>query len=151
MNATPAPAAPPSPGPSPAGRGPVTSRERSLAPDLARGTVLLFIALANVSTYLYGRTLEPGSRPVGGTALDNALDVLVNTVVDRRSYPMFALLFGYGMVQLLRRQAASGAPWPEARPGPECGATVPHRVRGGARPPAFQADILGSTAPSAWS
>jgi uncharacterized membrane protein YeiB len=31
--------------------------------------------------------------------------VLVSTVVDRRSYPMFALLFGYGMVQLLRRQA----------------------------------------------
>jgi uncharacterized membrane protein YeiB len=77
--------------------------------------VLLFIALANVSIYVYGRTLEPGHRPVGGTSLDNALDVLVSTVVDRRSYPMFALLFGYGMVQLIRRQAASGAPWPDAR------------------------------------
>ena len=90
-------------------RGPVTSSERSLAPDLARGSVLLFIALANVSTYFYGRVLEPGHRPFGGSRLDDILDVLVATVVDRRSYPMFALLFGYGMVQLSRRQAAAGA------------------------------------------
>lgn len=90
-------------------RGPVTRSERSLAPDLARGTVLLFIALANVSTYFHDRVLEPGHRPVGGSRLDDVLDVVVATVVDRRSYPMFALLFGYGMVQIARRQRAAGA------------------------------------------
>lgn len=96
-------------------RGPVRSAERSLVPDLARGTVLLFIALANVSTYLYGRELVPAHRPVGGSSLDDALDVVVATVVDRRSYPMFALLFGYGMVQLWRRQVAGGTDWPVVR------------------------------------
>lgn len=96
-------------------RGPVRSGERSLAPDLARGTVLLFIALANVSPYLYGGQLEPGGRPVGGSALDGALDVVVTAVVDRRSFPMFALLFGYGTVQLSRRQLAGGADRPEVR------------------------------------
>lgn len=99
----------------PAPRGAVRETERSLAPDLARGAVLLFIALANVSTYLYGRDLEPGSRPVGGTLLDNGLDFLVTVLVDRRSYPMFALLFGYGMVQLTRRQLANGTAWPTVR------------------------------------
>jgi uncharacterized membrane protein YeiB len=50
---------------------------------------------------------------VGGSWLDNALDVLVATVVDGRSYPLFAMLFGYGMVQLFRRQSRSEAPWPQ--------------------------------------
>jgi uncharacterized membrane protein YeiB len=96
-------------------RGPVSRAERSLAPDLARGAVLLFIALANVTTYFYGVQLEPGHRPIGGGLLDNVLDVVVTAVVDRRSYPMFALLFGYGMVQLMRRQLDSGAEWPAVR------------------------------------
>ena len=114
MTTSPSPAAPSGSAP-PAHRGPVTRRERSLAPDLARGSVLLFIALANVAGYYYGRPLEPGLRPVGGSWLDDALDVLVTAAVDRRSYPMFALLFGYGMVQLSRRQATSGASWPAVR------------------------------------
>lgn len=56
------PATPPGGSPATAGsaaRGAVRGSERSLAPDLARGAVLLFVALANVSTYFYGRDLEP--------------------------------------------------------------------------------------------
>jgi uncharacterized membrane protein YeiB len=68
-----------------------------------------------VSTYFYGRALEPGWRPVGGSLLDDGLDFLVTVFVDRRSYPMFALLFGYGMVQLTRRQFANGTAWPAVR------------------------------------
>ncbi|MGL5930351.1 MAG: DUF418 domain-containing protein, partial [Dermatophilaceae bacterium] len=95
--------------------GPTSDRERSQAPDLARGCVLLFIALANVSTYFYGREIEAAFRLVGGTALDNVLDFVVATVVDRRSYPMFAMLFGYGTWHMLRRQQAFGATRSAAR------------------------------------
>ncbi len=101
----------PTPGssqPEPPARGPVTARERSLAPDLARGSVLLFIALANVAIYLYGQPEGYALRPLGGSPADQVGDVLVSWLVDRRSYPMFALLFGYGMVQLLHRQLAGG-------------------------------------------
>jgi len=98
-----------------AARGPARMSERSLAPDLARGSVLLFIALANVSTYFYGRPLGPGLRPVGGSVLDDVLDFVVTVLVDARSYPMFALLFGYGMVQLTGRQLSNGAAWPAVR------------------------------------
>ncbi|MGL5849919.1 MAG: DUF418 domain-containing protein [Phycicoccus sp.] len=101
------PGAPPS--------GPTSDRERSQAPDLARGCVLLFIALANVSTYFYGREVEAAFRLVGGSALDDVLDFLVASVVDRRSYPMFAMLFGYGTWHMLRRQRASGASLSAAR------------------------------------
>lgn len=96
-------------------RGPVRAAERSLAPDLARGSALLFIAVANVSGYFHGRELGPGFRPVDGSALDDALDFLVAVLVDGRAYPMFALLFGYAMVQLTGRQLTSGAPWPAVR------------------------------------
>jgi uncharacterized protein len=88
--------------------GPTTRAERSLAPDLARGSVLLFIALANVSVYHYGRELGVGYRPADGSGLDRTLDLLVAMLVDARSYPMFAMLFGYGMVKVLDRQLRAG-------------------------------------------
>ncbi|MGF1663995.1 MAG: DUF418 domain-containing protein [Kineosporiaceae bacterium] len=88
--------------------GPTTRAERSLAPDLARGSVLLFIALANVSVYHYGRELGVGYRPADGSALDRTLDLVVTMLVDARSYPMFAMLFGYGMVKVLDRQLRAG-------------------------------------------
>lgn len=92
------------PGAASPGAGAAVRRPRSLAPDLARGSVLLFIALANVAAYVHNRSLGPGRRPVDGSWLDNVLDVLVTPAVDGRSYyPLFALLFGYGMVQMSRR------------------------------------------------
>ncbi|UBU13501.1 DUF418 domain-containing protein [Nonomuraea gerenzanensis] len=88
---------------------------RALAPDLARGLMLLLIALAHAHMYLSGH--EAGFR---GYALDGGpLDRLVAGVqillVDGRALPMFAALFGYGLVQLANRQLATGRSWPQVR------------------------------------
>ncbi|WP_454854398.1 DUF418 domain-containing protein [Promicromonospora soli] len=90
-------------------RGPVQAAERSPAPDLARGFMLLLIAIANTPFYLWGREMNPGaSHPLDGSAADKVADFLIITLVDLRTYPMFAFLFGYGMMQLYNRQVASG-------------------------------------------
>ena len=97
-------------------RGPASASERALAPDLARGFMLLMIVLANTPWYLYGQT--PGLstiHPVDGSALDRVAQLLIMTFIDSRVYPMFAFLFGYGMVQMFSRQVASGVPVKQAR------------------------------------
>jgi uncharacterized membrane protein YeiB len=97
-------------------RGPVQAAERSPAPDLARGFMLLLIAVANTPYYLWDREINIGaSHPVDGSAIDKAADFLIITVVDMRTYPMFAFLFGYGMMQLYNRQVSSGTPEDTAR------------------------------------
>lgn len=58
---------------------------------------------------LYGKPLGPGSRQVGCSPLDRGVDVVVTVIVDNRAICLFSLLFGYGMVMVLRRQEASGA------------------------------------------
>ncbi|MEU3307620.1 DUF418 domain-containing protein [Nocardiopsis sp. NPDC055551] len=90
--------------------GPTTTAERALAPDLARGFMLLFIALANTVWYL-GAAPNTGitAHPTPEGALDDVVQFFTVMAVDMRSYPMFAFLFGYGMVQLARRQEAAGA------------------------------------------
>ncbi len=95
------------------GATPIT--RRALAPDLARGLMLLLIALAHSHMYLSGH--EAGFR---GYALDGGpLDRLVAgtqiLLVDGRALPMFAALFGYGLVQLANRQLATGGSWPQVR------------------------------------
>ena len=87
---------------------PTRPSERTWAPDLARGAVLLGIALANVSLYLHGSEMGSGHRPVGGTGLDRTLDFIVTLLVNDRSRPMFALLFGFGLVTMVRRMQARG-------------------------------------------
>lgn len=90
-------------------RGPVQAAERSPAPDLARGFMLLLIAVANTPYYLWASEMGAGaSHPVDGSALDKVVDFLIITTVDLRTYPMFAFLFGYGMMQLYNRQVSSG-------------------------------------------
>lgn len=82
---------------------------RALAPDLARGVMLLFIACANVSWYLWGHPAAASSlHPTDGTPLDRALQVAMTIFVDMRIYPMFAFLFGYGMVQFTNSRLAAG-------------------------------------------
>jgi uncharacterized protein len=87
---------------------------RSLAPDLARGGMLLLIALANVHTYLHAQ--GPGLRgyPGGLDTVDRAVVLVQMLLVDGRAYPLFALLFGYGITQLAWRRAAVGMPAPLA-------------------------------------
>lgn len=89
---------------------------RSLAPDLARGTMLLLIAVANAPWYLWGREKSMfGAHPVDGSAADLVAQSLALIVVDGRTYPMFAFLFGYGIVQLYRRRLDAGLTERQAR------------------------------------
>ncbi|GAA3545393.1 DUF418 domain-containing protein [Kribbella ginsengisoli] len=87
-------------------RGPVTSAERALAPDLIRGAMLLLIGLANAANFAFA-----GSPGLNGTphGLERILNFVKITLVDARAYPVFAVMFGYGLVQLARRQRNSGA------------------------------------------
>ncbi|MCI2423352.1 DUF418 domain-containing protein [Saccharopolyspora sp. K220] len=87
-------------------RGPVRRGERALAPDLARGFMLLFIALANSAVAAFGTQPGVEQRPEG---LERGFNLFVATLVDSRAFPVFAIMFGYGLVQLARRQQAAGA------------------------------------------
>ncbi|MGH3837495.1 MAG: DUF418 domain-containing protein [Pseudonocardiaceae bacterium] len=88
--------------------GAIAVSARSLAPDLARGAMLLPIALANVHVYLYGHPVGVRGYPIPDSIGDQVVVLLQMTFVDGRAYPMFAFLFGYGIVQLLRRQTSKG-------------------------------------------
>ncbi|MFC4561511.1 DUF418 domain-containing protein [Nocardiopsis mangrovi] len=91
-------------------RGPTRATERALAPDLARGFMLLMIALANTPYYLWGTDRPSMSpHPDGGSALDTAVQFVMTVAVDGRIYPMFAFLFGYGIMRTFDRQIAAGA------------------------------------------
>ncbi|MGH3565446.1 MAG: DUF418 domain-containing protein [Pseudonocardia sp.] len=83
---------------------------RNLAPDLARGGMLLLIALANVHVYVYGQPTGVRGYPGDLSAVDRTVAAVQLVLVDGRAYPLFGLLFGYGIVQLARRRTAVGMP-----------------------------------------
>ena len=89
------------------GATPLTAR--ALGPDLARGFMLLFIALANSHYFLPGDS-HLGGYPQDGSAVDSAVAWLIATFVDGRAFPMFGLLFGYGVAHIVRRQESAGRP-----------------------------------------
>ncbi|WP_017557239.1 DUF418 domain-containing protein [Nocardiopsis baichengensis] len=99
------PSSPP-PGAAPAAR-------RSLAPDLARGFMLLIIATVHV--HMFRIAIGGGA----GYSLDGPLDTAATAVIalfaENRGYPMFAALFGYGLAQIHRRRTAEGREWPWVR------------------------------------
>ncbi|MGQ0576929.1 MAG: DUF418 domain-containing protein [Pseudonocardia sp.] len=90
------------------GATPVTTR--ALAPDLARGGMLLLIALANVHLFVYGSPLGVRGYPRDLSVVDRVVAAVQLTLVDGRAYPLFGVLFGYGIVQLTRRRAELGVP-----------------------------------------
>lgn len=83
---------------------------RAGGPDLARGLALLGIALANTVGWLHGSQWTVLLKQVDATAVDRAVDVLIALTADNRGFPLFALLFGYGIGVLWRRSQASGEP-----------------------------------------
>ncbi|MCK9873857.1 hypothetical protein MRI28_30265 [Nocardiopsis dassonvillei] len=99
-------------GPGGAGRAPrggVLPGERALAPDLARGMMLLLIVLSNTAFHLWAAQHGPsGWHPVDGSWPDRAVRFAMIVGLDLRAYPLFAFLFGYGMMQLFLRQRAHG-------------------------------------------
>src|ERR687890_1327016 len=86
---------------------PVPLGARALAPDAARGGMLLLIALANVHLYLYDRPLGVRLYPTGLTGADRVVAALQLTLVDGRAYPLFGVLFGYGIGQWAARRAGA--------------------------------------------
>ncbi len=89
--------------------GAIAVSARSLAPDLARGAMLLLIALATACLYQYGSSAYGDGLWLRGSPLADEVLLLIETIFVRdRAYPMYALLFGYGIVQLLRRHANKG-------------------------------------------
>jgi uncharacterized membrane protein YeiB len=93
------PAAPPTP---------ITKAERSLAPDIARGGMLLFIALANIPTHLWGRGFDAYGHIAGLSGADHIGLFLEQLIVAERSRPMFAVLYGFGMAVMASRMFARG-------------------------------------------
>ncbi|MFH9331343.1 hypothetical protein ACH4KU_20430 [Streptomyces althioticus] len=66
--------------------------------------MLCFIALANSHYFLSGRPVL-GGYPQDGSPLDSAATWLIATFVDGRAFPMFGLLFGYGVAHMARRRS----------------------------------------------
>ncbi|ACQ79338.1 protein of unknown function DUF418 [Beutenbergia cavernae DSM 12333] len=82
---------------------------RILAPDLARGFMLLLIALAHAPLYLSTAARGPDGRPTAVSAADQVVSVVEELFVHSRAYPLFAVLFGYGLVWSLERRRREGA------------------------------------------
>lgn len=78
-----------------------------MGPDLARGVMLLFIALANSHYFLRGESVF-GGYPTDGSVVDSVVGWVVSTFVDGRAFPMFGVLFGYGVARIAQRQAGRG-------------------------------------------
>ncbi|MFD1066515.1 DUF418 domain-containing protein [Oceanobacillus locisalsi] len=81
-----------------------TQTKRALSLDLARGFMLFFIILSHIPLFLY--TIEPGviTKVAGNTPLDHFFNFLMEIIVDNRARPLFAVLFGYGLVMIYRKQ-----------------------------------------------
>jgi uncharacterized membrane protein YeiB len=88
-----------------AAHGSTPTGDRLVGPDLARGGMLLLIALANIHAFTHG--FRPGYRgyPDAQSALDQVFTVAQMLLVDGRAFPLFAALLGYGLVQFVQRRA----------------------------------------------
>jgi uncharacterized protein len=67
--------------------------------------MLLLIGLANAANFAFAGQPGLNGTPHG---LERILNFLKITLVDARAYPVFAVMFGYGLVQLARRQRNAG-------------------------------------------
>ena len=74
---------------------------RALAPDLARGAMLLAIAFAHAPLFVLA--VDHGPALANGVSL-----AFHDLFVHNHARPMFAFLFGYALVQTLDRRTARG-------------------------------------------
>lgn len=81
--------------------------KRKLTPDLARGFMLLFIALAHANQFIFAK----GEI----TFTDQVTVFLRQVVIDGRAFPLFAILFGYGLHQVLNGQERKGNSWKDTK------------------------------------
>ncbi|MEV3938438.1 DUF418 domain-containing protein [Glycomyces sp. NPDC049804] len=89
--------------------------QRVLAPDLARGFMLLLIAMAYAPVYTTGGDAGGYGRRPGGSSLDQAVSFVSTLVVENRAFPMFGVLFGYGLVMLVEGGRRKGLSEEESR------------------------------------
>lgn len=82
--------------------------DRSLAPDLARGVMLLLIALAHAPAFVTNWSL--GFAPLNAVA-----EFGKYLVADNLARAMFMFLFGYALGQLTYRREQLGDDWPTIR------------------------------------
>ena len=87
------------------------------SPDVARGFMLLFISLANITFWTgVARVSAPND------AADTAWLWVRTLLIDARSYPLFAMLFGFGLATMVNRRIASGTEsYLQSLPGVEAG------------------------------
>ena len=74
------------------------------APDVARGFMLLLIAVANVPSW---NKMPNGAEPPV-SSVDGWWMFVRTLLVDHRAYPLFAMLFGFGLMTMINRRIASG-------------------------------------------
>lgn len=86
--------------------------QRKLAPDIARGAMLLLIAMSYALSHS-GMTFA--SRFDDASAADTVTKFAIQVLLHHRSFPMFAILFGYGLAWMVAKQRRSGAPDEEIR------------------------------------
>ena len=81
---------------------------RALAPDLARGGMLLFIAFAHAPLFV--------SAIDRGPAVVNEVTKVIHLLfVHNHARPLFAFLFGYALVQMMNRRQSRGSSWTDVR------------------------------------
>ena len=91
--------------------------QRFPAPDVARGFMLLFIPLANIPFWVATTRSSASSD-----AVDTVWLWARTLLVDHRAYPLFAMLFGFGLVTMVNRRIASGTQsYLQSLPGVEAG------------------------------
>ncbi|WP_016998200.1 DUF418 domain-containing protein [Kocuria atrinae] len=71
--------------------------------------MLALIALANVMIYLHDRPYGLRQHIVEDAPIDKAVAALMVIFVDGRAYPLFAALFGYGLVRIADHARHKGA------------------------------------------
>ena len=87
------------------------------SPDVARGFMLLLISLANIP---FWTGVARASAP--NDAADTAWLWVRSLLIDARSYPLFSLLFGFGLATMVNRRIASGTQsYLQSLPGVDAG------------------------------
>ena len=79
--------------------------KRALSLDLARGSMLFLIILSHVPLMMY--LSEPGviTKMAPGNALESFINMMMEFFVDNRARPLFAVLFGYGIIMIYNKQS----------------------------------------------
>ncbi|MFD6096527.1 DUF418 domain-containing protein [Nocardiopsis flavescens] len=86
---------------------------RAIAPDLARGVMLLVIAVVHAHIFRLMAGGDLTGTPAG--VADTVTTMAVLVLAEARGYPMFAALFGYGLAWIYLRRIGEGRSWPWVR------------------------------------